>query len=164
MAYAVCLIHAAYFMMAQLLETFVIRRSHVIALFLIGVLTNGCSSIAVTGSSPTSEAAYQSVTVEEFATALDQPDVYTVVNVHIPYEGEVTNTDLQIAYNDVEALTAALPDLDAPIILYCRSGRMSAEASQSLRSFGYTNVIDVLGGMNAWTASGRTLLFSEPEP
>jgi rhodanese-related sulfurtransferase len=159
MAYAGCSLDTAYFVLAQLLETFVIRLSYGIALF----LTNGCSSISVTDRSATSEAAYQSITIEEFATALDQLDAYTVVNVHIPYEGEVPNTDLQIAYNNVEALTAALSERNAPIILYCRSGRMSAEASQSLRSLGYTNVIDVLGGMNAWTASGRALLFSEPE-
>ncbi|MDX2141410.1 MAG: rhodanese-like domain-containing protein, partial [Chloroflexota bacterium] len=107
------------------------------------------------------EAVYQTITIEEFAAALDQPDDSTVINVHIPYEGEVPNTDAQIAYNDIDALTAALPDRNAPIILYCRSGRMSEEASRALVAPGYTNVVDVPGGMNAWTDSGRDLLMSE---
>jgi len=101
------------------------------------------------------------MSIDEFASALDQPDIYTVINVHIPYEGEVPNTDSNVPYNDVDALMAALPDRNAPIILYCRSGRMSEEASRVLVGLGYTNVIDVPGGMNAWTTSGRELLRSD---
>ena len=99
------------------------------------------------------------LTVDEFAAILDgSSDQFTVVNVHVPYEGEVPNTDLEIAYNDVETLTASLPDRDAPIILYCRSGNMSADAAQELINAGYTQIYDVQGGMNAWTSSGRQLL------
>jgi rhodanese-related sulfurtransferase len=81
-----------------------------------------------------------------------------VVNVHIPYEGEVEGTDAFIPYNDIDALTASLPDKDARIVLYCRSGRMSAEASQKLAELGYTQVWDVPGGMNAWSNSGREIV------
>ncbi len=42
-----------------------------------------------------------------------------------------------------------LPDLDAVIVVYCRSGRRSAEAAQILVELGYTNVHD-LGGINRW--------------
>jgi rhodanese-related sulfurtransferase len=81
--------------------------------------------------------------------------------VHIPYEGEVPNTDMTVAYNDITALTSALPDKNAPIILYCRSGRMSDIATRALVEQGYTQVWDVTGGMNAWTASGRELVFNQ---
>src|SRR5690606_18234188 len=110
---------------------------------------------------PRLEAVYQTMSIDAFAAALDQPDAYTVVNVHIPYDGEVPNTDLQIPYNDIDALTAALPDRHTPIILYCRSGRMSQEASEVLLGLGYTNISDVPGGMNAWTASGRELIYTD---
>lgn len=120
-----------------------------------------CSTAPAAPPTPSAEAVYGTITIDEFAAALDQPDAYTVINVHIPYEGEVPNTDAQIPYNDIDALTAALPDRNAPIILYCRSGRMSEEASRALIALGYTNVVDVPGGMNAWTTSGRDLLMSE---
>lgn len=129
----------------------------------IGLIAVGaaCNTVPAVPPIPSSEADYGTITIDEFAAALDQPDMYTVINVHIPYEGEVPNTDDQIPYNDIDALTVALPDQNAPIILYCLSGRMSEEASHALVALGYTNVVDVPGGMNAWTASGRDLLMSE---
>lgn len=110
-------------------------------------------------TSPVAEGVYQTLTMDEFASILEsQSDQYTVVNVHIPYEGEIEGTDEQIPYNDVSALMTALPDKNAPIILYCRSGRMSEIASQALIEQGYTQVWDVPGGMIAWEQSGRTIL------
>lgn len=129
-------------------------------LMLVGM--TACRPATVNTPTAVVEPRYQTLTIDEFSTVLEsESDAYTVVNVHIPYEGEVPDTDLQIAYNDVEALTSALPDRNAPIILYCRSGRMSEEASQSLLELGYTNVYDVPGGMNAWQDSGRELLNAE---
>lgn len=40
-------------------------------------------------------------------------------------------------------------DLDTVIVVYCRSGRRSAEAAAILVDLGFTNVYD-LGGINAW--------------
>jgi len=128
-----------------------------ISLIVVGA---ACSAAPVVPPTPSGEAVYKAITTDEFAVALDQPDAFTVINVHIPYEGEVPNTDDYIPYNDLDALTAALPDRNAPIILYCRSGRMSEEASRALVALGYSNVVDVSGGMNAWTDSGRELLIS----
>ena len=88
----------------------------------------------------------------------NQSDAYTVINVHIPYAGEIEGTDANISYNDLDALTMALPDNDAPIIVYCRSGSMSQQATENLISAGYTQVYDVPGGMNAWQSSGRQLV------
>jgi phage shock protein E len=136
-------------------------------MYFIGCLlvSTACSTSPIATTSPTAlpaaESGYQTMTIDEFAAALDQPDSYTVVNVHIPYEGDVPNTDLAIPYNDIDELTSALPDRAEPIILYCRSGRMSEEASQDLVALGYSNIIDIPGGMNAWTASGRALLIDE---
>ena len=43
-----------------------------------------------------------------------------------------------------------LPDLDQIILVYCRSGRRSKEASQKLFDMGYTNVFE-FGGIIDWT-------------
>lgn len=109
-----------------------------------------------------SEAVYQTVSIDEFTTIVDnESDQYTIVNVHIPYAGEIPQTDANVAFNDINALTSALPDKDAPIVLYCRSGNMSEQATRELVKLGYTNVYDVPGGMNAWQGSGRKLEFLE---
>ena len=49
---------------------------------------------------------------------------------------------------------AALPDVDAPIVLYCGGGYRSALAARSLGEMGYTNVASMDGGWRAWTAAG----------
>ena len=42
-----------------------------------------------------------------------------------------------------------IPDKEAKIVVYCRSGRRSAEAAKVLKELGYKNVYD-LGGINSW--------------
>ncbi len=108
------------------------------------------------------EAVYQTLSIDELTSIVDnKADEYTIVNVHIPYAGEIKQTDANIAYNDIDALTSAFPGKDAPIILYCRSGNMSESATRELVALGYTNIYDVPGGMNAWQSSGRELEFTE---
>ena len=48
-----------------------------------------------------------------------------------------------------ERAEVELPDIDAKIVVYCRSGRRSAEAAKILEDMGYTDVHD-LGGINSW--------------
>ena len=45
---------------------------------------------------------------------------------------------------------AELPDLNQVILVYCRSGNRSRQASQKLYDMGYTNVYE-FGGINDWT-------------
>lgn len=105
-----------------------------------------------------SSTGYRTLAIEVLAKVVDDPDV-TLVNVHIPYAGEIPGTDIFIPFNRINENTDKLPgDKNAEIVLYCRSGHMSKLASQTLVEMGYTNVYDVPGGMNAWRQSGRDLL------
>ncbi len=107
-------------------------------------------------------AEYRALSIDQFGDIMDEADgAYTVINVHIPYQGEIEGTNANIAFNDLDALTSALPDKNAPIILYCRSGNMSEQATRELVNLGYTQVYDVPGGMNAWQSSGRTLVDNQ---
>ena len=138
-----------------------LRFGQWISLMLIAVLISACSSDNTVSTEPTTERipTYQTMSIDELAgTIEDTESEFTVVNVHIPYQGEIEGTDYNIAFNDVDQLMSILPDKDAPIVLYCRSGSMSEQASRELIERGYTQVYDVPGGMNAWRSSGRDLV------
>ena len=80
------------------------------------------------------------------------------MNVHTPYEGELPGTDLFIAFDRIRDERERLPGETAtPIAVYCRSGRMSSDAARTLAGLGYTNVVELQGGMDAWEASGRSV-------
>ncbi|VXC56620.1 MULTISPECIES: rhodanese-like domain-containing protein [unclassified Pseudomonas] len=50
---------------------------------------------------------------------------------------------IRIGHEDIAAHIASVaPDKDRPLVLYCRSGRRSALAQQSLEEMGYTRVIN----------------------
>jgi rhodanese-related sulfurtransferase len=101
---------------------------------------------------------YTDLSVEGLASMMEE-ESFPLVNVHSPYEGEIEGTDLFIPYNEIEQSLEKLPeDKDASIVLYCRSGSMSAQAAETLVELGYTDVWNVDGGMIAWENSGRPLL------
>jgi rhodanese-related sulfurtransferase len=97
-------------------------------------------------------------TADQLAQMLAGPKDFTLVNVHIPFEGDLPRTDLSISYDQVDAHLTQLPDRDAKIVVYCRSGRMSDIAARRLVELGYAHVYDLTGGMLAWEASGRLLV------
>ena len=130
----------------------------------LGVLA-GCGAPApvVAGAPASDRAEVAGVTLlspDRWAAAVADPRRF-VVDVHVPFEGTVPGTDVAVPYTDVEQAVArgALPaDRTTPIAVYCRTGPMSAEASSTLSRLGYRDVVDLAGGMQAWTASGRPLL------
>jgi len=80
-------------------------------------------------------------------------------NVHIPYEGEIENTDAFIPYDKIADNLDKLPkDKDAKIVLYCRSGNMSEMAGNELLRLGYTDVSHLSLGMVSWERSGYEII------
>jgi rhodanese-related sulfurtransferase len=127
------------------------------------LLLAGCGAQQDIG--PTDEIAknadgYTDITVEQLIKLNETVDP-VLINVHIPYEGELPDTDLFIPFDDVTSYLDRLPNKEDTIVLYCRSGSMSTSAAKELVSLGYTNVYELDGGFNAWQAAGNELLMLE---
>jgi len=96
------------------------------------------------------------LTPQELATALKHKS-FTLINVHVPFEGAIAGTDAFIPFDKVKG-SAQLPrDHTAQIVLYCRSGHMSAIARATLNTLGYSNVRELQGGFDAWKQAGFPL-------
>jgi rhodanese-related sulfurtransferase len=54
----------------------------------------------------------------------------------------------------MQSIPQQLPNIEQyknePVILICRSGKRSDQVGQYLEQFGFTNLINLVGGMNAW--------------
>jgi len=128
-----------------------------IFIFLTAVILAGCQSKPAASESVTvAGGSYQNVTPNQLNAMLKNKD-FMFVNVHIPFAGDIANTDLSIPYDQISAPEnlAQLPtDKNAKIVLYCRSGNMSAIAAEELVSLGYTNIWNLKGGMVDWEQAG----------
>ena len=117
----------------------------------------GCATVAEPRASQNA-GGFTEIGVDELAEMIDRGEL-TLINVHIPYAGEIPGTTLHIAFDEISTRTDLLPATDTPIVLYCRSGSMSQSAATELAALGYTHIIEAEGGMVAWEASGRELVF-----
>lgn len=129
----------------------------IILVLLTAIVLTACQSKPVTGETVTvAGGSYKNVSPDELNTMLKNKD-FTFVNVHIPFAGDIANTDLSIPYDQISApenLSQLPVDKNAEIVLYCRSGRMSVIAAEELVSLGYTNIWNLAGGMVEWEQAG----------
>ena len=126
-------------------------------LFLL-LITAACQSKPVTREVVSvADGSYKDVSVNELAAMLKNKD-FVFINVHIPFAGDIAQTDLSIPYDEIEQNLSQFPaDKSAKIFLYCRSGRMSQIAAEKLVSLGYTNIWNLEGGMVEWEQAGYPL-------
>jgi phage shock protein E len=130
-----------------------------ILLFALSACQSKKSTDAIGGSAVTVEGgSYLNLTPSELNAMLANKD-FVFVNVHIPFAGNIANTDLSIPYNQIEQNLVQFPaDKNAKIVLYCRSGRMSEIAAETLIKLGYANLWNLDGGMVAWEQAGYEIL------
>jgi len=114
--------------------------------------------LAVSRRALAEDLGFTKVTPEQLAGMLARKD-FPLINVHIPYEGEIEGTDAHIAFDTITAHLGELPaDKAAKLVLYCRSGRMSDLAARDLVRLGYSNVFELDGGMIAWAKAGYKIV------
>lgn len=122
----------------------------------LGLLT-GCSQNTVTNTenasvTTTENASVTTITSEEAKNMMDQEDSIIIVDVRTQeeYDAGYIEGAVLIPDFDIEATAESLlPDKDATILVYCRSGRRSALAAQKLVELGYQNIYD-FGGIIDW--------------
>jgi len=131
------------------------KKHILIFILLVSLLIAGCQSKSVTGETITlTNGSYQSVTAEQLNSMLKDKS-FVLINVHIPFAGNIAGTDLSIPYDQIGNDLSQLPsDKNAEIVLYCRSGHMSRIAAEKLVSLGYTNIWNLDGGMAGWEQAG----------
>ncbi len=124
----------------------------------------GCCADAPSGPTPAGKKVsvpggmYANVGAADLKRMLGNKDFF-LVNVHVPYAGEIAATDAFIPYNEVEKNISKFPaDKSAKIVLYCRSGHMGAMAAEMLVKLGFKNIWNLEGGMIAWENAGNTIL------
>ena len=100
----------------------------------------------------------------ELAEMLRTKDFF-LVNVHVPYAGEIPQTDSFIPYDATKTRILDYPrDRSAKIVVYCLGNRMALLAVRELLTAGYTNVSMLDGGMQAWEKAKLTLLHRNSAP
>jgi rhodanese-related sulfurtransferase len=106
------------------------------------------------------EASFVDVKVEEFKKGIQQKGVQ-LVDVRTPKEfkaGHVKGAILINFYDDnFNQISEQKLDKNQSVYLYCRSGGRSAKAAKMFKDAGFKKVYNLLGGFNAWLASGQKI-------
>ena len=97
-------------------------------------------------------ASYEQITQEEAKQIMDTTNGYILLDTrtreeydqgHIPGALLIPHTEI------AQRATDELPDKDQVILVYCRSGNRSKQASEVLAELGYTNIKE-FGGIHTW--------------
>ena len=99
------------------------------------------------------ENSYRQISMDEAVTMMEEESGYIILDVRTPEEfrerhipNAINIPNETIGSEDIQEL----PDRDQLILVYCRSGNRSKQASGKLAELGYTNIVEI-GGINDWT-------------
>jgi rhodanese-related sulfurtransferase len=116
-------------------------------ILLSALMFNGCAG---TNNSQTNT--YRQITMDEAVDMMAQETGYIILDVRRPdefAEGHIPGA-INVANESIgTAEIPELPDKDQLIMVYCRSGRRSKEASEKLVKLCYTNIVE-FGGILDW--------------
>jgi len=125
-----------------------------IPFFLSLLLLAGCAAPAE------SEASYRQVSMDEAIAMMEEKNDYIILDVRTPEEFAEKHIPDAINIPNETIGTEEIPELpdkEQLILVYCRSGNRSKQASEKLVRLGYTNIVE-FGGINDWpgeTVSGN---------
>jgi rhodanese-related sulfurtransferase len=127
-----------------------IMRYMLIALCAVLMLA-GCGEKSAPAQGKVSLPEARLITPEEAKAMMDEGGVIVVdVRSGQEYAGGHIEGAISIPLEEIAAKAAELlPDKDAVILVYCRSGMRSHAAAEALADMGYTLVYD-FGGIQSW--------------
>lgn len=122
-----------------------------IAVFALGYGVKNAGNINRSpGQEPKAKDRVKLVDAIAFSKLVDDKNAY-LLDVHVPEQVHIPGTDAIIAYNEISENQNRLPeDKETPILVYCRSGSMSAQAAKEIANLGYSQVYDLEGGIKAY--------------
>ena len=100
------------------------------------------------GTSGSSSSGYRQISMDEAVKMMKDEKNYIILDVRRPDEYADGHIPGAINVPNEEIGTAEiteLPDKSQLILVYCRSGRRSKEASEKLVKLGYTNIVEFGG-------------------
>ena len=99
----------------------------------------------------------QRLSPADFQAQIDQLADEQIVDLRTAEEiaetGKIANAQNIDFYNDQFQQNIKQLDPKKPVMIYCAKGGRSGEASHQLQTLGYSNIIDLDGGMGAWQAA-----------
>ena len=140
------------------------KKIILLTIVIIALLLAGCGADNPTVENnpvETEEEGYALITPEDLMAKMNEGrDLFLLINMHIPFEGNIPTTDLSIPYNDVAQNLSLLPeDKETELIIYCMSNRMAYIAADQLVQAGYTNLRLLDGGMIGWYGAGLPIVM-----
>jgi len=128
----------------------------VFALALSALTLSACAAPAAAVAAPTPTGApvveYKKISAADAKARIDSGDALIILDVRTQEEfdaGHIAGAILVPNETILDEQPELLPDLDAEILVYCRSGNRSGQAAMKLIDMGYTNVVD-FGGIIDW--------------
>ena len=117
----------------------------ILPIFLVALFLAGCAAPAEGGS-------YRQINMDEAITMMEEESGYIILDVRTPEEFADKHIPGAINIPNETIGTVEIPELpnkDQLILVYCRSGNRSKQASEKLVALGYTNIVE-FGGINDW--------------
>ena len=119
---------------------------------LIPILLSALMFTGCTGAGNSTINTYRQISMDEAVVMMEKETGYIILDVRRPDEyaaGHIPNA-INVANESIGTEEIPeLPDKDQLIMVYCRSGRRSKEASEKLVKLGYTKIVE-FGGILDW--------------
>ena len=125
---------------------------------LLPILFSALMFTGCAGTSNNQTNTYRQITMDEAVNMMAQETGYIILDVRRPDEyaaGHIPNA-INVPNESIgTSEIPELPDKNQLIMVYCRSGRRSKEASEKMVKLGYTNIVE-FGGILDWKGDVET--------